>query len=247
MSLSKDFITLSFREYATLLGQDESMSILTDMFKKVTVAEEKPKEEEPKQKKKTTKNEDDNRRVKMITKTYSSLLEKELEAVHKTADKKEFDKLKQDLKDYLNNLSDTDYNAKKIDAHIKDFVASRFVVETKPTLEERVDRGELATTASSSNEITDVSLKELQQLEMVTTPTGKFQGVLYDCDNGRYVRGPPSDDEEELDEKTFNNQKYDVGRTTGRVYRIEYIGSSTDDYKHIFEGFVNVGKFKGMK
>ena len=64
-------------------------------------------------------------------------------------------------------------------------------------------------------------------------------GTYWDADNGRFVKGPESDDDEDFEEKTFEGTKYVVGEKTGRVYEARDTGD-------VFAGFIGVGKFKKL-
>ncbi len=266
MSLSKDFITASFTQYANLLGQEESMTLLTELFK-VNISDTasttssttaKPKkvtkaaksEDEPKKVTKAKaepKGESEHKNVKMITSANSTKLKTELEKMKiafSEENKKEFDKVKTELKEYLNQLTEDDFKAKKIENHIEDFVNLKHSSEPKLTLMERVDKGIAPEKFDPSLPVLDLTLQQLQNIEMVTQVGDKFDGVYYDLVDGRWVRGPIGEDDEDMDEFNHNGHQYDVGKNSGRVYRVEYIGNSKEDYKHIFEGFRNVGKFK---
>lgn len=92
-------------------------------------------------------------------------------------------------------------------------------------------------TVKSDSKIVDVTLLELQGIGMTATidPPGTF----WDADNGRFVKGPEADDDEDFDEKTFEGTNYVVGEKTGRVYEAREGGD-------VFAGFIGVGKFKKM-
>jgi hypothetical protein len=93
---------------------------------------------------------------------------------------------------------------------------------------------------SSAAAIQDVSLKELQEIEMIATPAGEATGVFWDADNGRWVRGPEADSDEDIVEQKFLGKTYMVGEKSGRVYE-------DTDNRDVFHGFVGVGKFRDMK
>lgn len=266
MSLSKDFITASFTQYANLLGQEESMTLLTELFKananisdtasttssttakpkKATKPKAEPKAEPNAKKEKA---ESEHKNVKMITSANSTKLKSELEKMNiafSEENKKEFDKVKTELREYLNQLTEDDFKAKKIENHIEDFVNLKHSSEPNLTLMERVDKGIAPQKFDPSLPVLDLTLQQLQNIELVTQVGDKFDGVLYDLVDGRWVRGPTGQDDEDMDEFNHNGNQYDVGKNSGRVYRVEYIGNSKEDYKHIFEGFRNVGKFKNI-
>jgi hypothetical protein len=93
---------------------------------------------------------------------------------------------------------------------------------------------------SDMTKVNILTLDELKKIEMLATPKGGPMGVYWDADDGRWVRGPEEDDDEDLTEKKFKGKTYAVGDNTGRVYE------TTDD-RDIFVGFAGVGAFREMK
>jgi hypothetical protein len=92
---------------------------------------------------------------------------------------------------------------------------------------------------SSAANIVELSPEELRGIKMTAEIDGK-PGTYWDADNGRFVKGPESDDDEDVVEVKFNGKDYVVGEKTGRVYE-----SNTDG--DVFAGFAGVGKFKAME
>jgi hypothetical protein len=90
---------------------------------------------------------------------------------------------------------------------------------------------------SSVEEPASLSLKDLQSITVVASvePTGTF----WDADKGRFVTGPDSEEDEDIEEITFDGKTYGVGEKSGRVYL------EVND-KDVFQGFIGVGKFHGM-
>jgi hypothetical protein len=90
---------------------------------------------------------------------------------------------------------------------------------------------------ADDKEIVTVDLTELQEIGITATvePTGTF----WDADNGRFVKGPEADDDEDFEETKFEGKNYVVGDKTGRVYEARDTGD-------VFAGFIGVGKFKKM-
>lgn len=93
---------------------------------------------------------------------------------------------------------------------------------------------------SNAANIHNLTLKELQGIEMLAVPEGGPMGVYWDADDGRWVRGPEQDDDEDLVEKKFKGKTYAIGETTGRIYE------TTDD-RDVFVGFAGVGAFHELK
>jgi hypothetical protein len=170
------------------------------------------------------------------------------------------DKLKKEFQQYVEDLTDDDFRAEGLADHMRAFAlfkapAQALTAEktTDPKLEKVVESDaeseaeaeaeaeaeseEETVTMASTGTVIDVTLKELQDIGMTATidPPGTF----WDADNGRFVKGPEADDDEDFDELTFENVKYVIGEKTGRVYEARDTGD-------VFAGFIGVGKFKKM-
>jgi hypothetical protein len=110
----------------------------------------------------------------------------------------------------------------------------------KKTLWEEMNEVKAPAPPSNAATIQDLTLEELQGIEMIATPEGGPIGVYWDADDGRWVRGPNQDDDEDLVEKKFKGKSYAIGETTGRIYE------TTDD-RDVFVGFAGVGAFREFK
>lgn len=112
--------------------------------------------------------------------------------------------------------------------------------EKKKTLFEEMNEVKAPAPPSNAANIHTLELDELQKIDMLATPEGGPVGVFWDADDGRWVRGPDQDDDEDLVEKKFKGKTYAIGETTGRVYE------TTDD-RDVFVGFAGVGAFRELK
>ena len=245
-----------FREMITVIGYDRAVEIVNSM--KSTTAEkpkaEKPKKEEPAEEKK--------KRIPRMSPTLTTQLKTELTKVglkYSEDDKKEFEKIKKEFVAFVDDLVDEDFTAKGLTDHMRDFANSKKPADEKPKTEEKPavkteekpkkaskktaekpKTTEPMSPPSSAAAIQDVSLKELQEIEMIATPAGEATGVFWDADNGRWVRGPEADSDEDIVEQKFLGKTYMVGEKSGRVYE-------DTDNRDVFHGFVGVGKFRDMK
>lgn len=112
--------------------------------------------------------------------------------------------------------------------------------EKKKTMWEEMNEVKAPPPPSNAANIHDLTLEELRAVKMLATPEGGPIGVYWDADDGRWVRGPEQDDDEDLVEKKFKGKTYAIGETTGRLYE------TTDD-RDIFVGFAGVGAFRELK
>jgi len=110
----------------------------------------------------------------------------------------------------------------------------------KKTLWEEMNEVKAPAPPSNAATIQNLTLDELRGIEMLATPEGGPMGVYWDADDGRWVRGPEQDDDEDLVEKKFKGKAYAIGETTGRIYE------TTDD-RDVFVGFAGVGAFRDLK
>jgi hypothetical protein len=231
-----------FREMITVIGIEKALEIVQSTKTKPAV-EEKPKKEEEKKK-----------RIPRMSPTLANQLKTEFGKAYPEDDKK----IKKEFVSYVDDLTEDDFTAKNLAEHMRDFVNTKKPKEEKPKeekpkeekpKEEKPKKSKKVTVTkevpkeieppSNAANITDVNLEDLQAIEMVMTPSGDFKGILWDCDNGRFVRGPEEEDED-VDPIMYEGKKYAVGVKTGRVYE-------DTDNRDIFQGFVGVGKFKTMK
>ena len=112
--------------------------------------------------------------------------------------------------------------------------------EKKKTMWEEMNEVKAPPPPSNAANIHDLTLEKLRAIDMLATPDGGPVGVYWDADDGRWVRGPEQDDDEDLIEKKFKGKTYAIGETTGRVYE------TTDD-RDVFVGFAGVGAFRDLK
>ena len=147
------------------------------------------------------------------------------------------DKLKKEFQQYVEDLADDDFRKESLSDHMRSFAKLKVPTEEEVTDDASEELEEETVTMVPTGRVVDVTLKELQSIEMTATidPPGTF----WDADNGRFVKGPESDDDEDFEEITFDNIKYVVGEKTGRVYEARDTGD-------VFAGFIGVGKFKKM-
>jgi len=96
----------------------------------------------------------------------------------------------------------------------------------------------ISRTPPLEGEAVEMTLGELQAIKMTAT-LYDIVGTYWDADNGRYVKGPDADSDEDCDVVAFEGKEYGVGEKTGRVYL------EVND-KDVFQGFIGVGKFKAM-
>lgn len=250
-----------FMEAAKVFGKTEAEKLLTKVFEnEKPTKEEKPKAEKPKTE--TTK------RISRMTPTLANQLKAELIKVGLTIsddDKKEFDKIKKEFVGHVDGLTDDDFTAKGLADHMRDFANLKKPApaekkeEDKPAPAEKKEekakpkKGKAAAAEKKEvNEVKSLSppsnaanihtleLEELQKIDMLAVPEGGTVGVYWDADDGRWVRGPDQDDDEDLVEKKFKGKTYAIGETTGRIYE------TTDD-RDVFVGFAGVGPFREFK
>lgn len=112
--------------------------------------------------------------------------------------------------------------------------------EKKKTMWEEMNEVKAPPPPSNAANIHALTLDELRAVKMLAAPEGGPVGVFWDADDGRWVRGPEEDDDEDLTEKKMNKKTYAVGDITGRVYE------TTDD-RDVFVGFAGVGAYRDLK
>jgi len=198
------------------------------------------------------------KRIKRFSPVMASQLKTALEGVKMEMS----DPLKKEFQQYIEDLTDDDFRKESMADHMRAFAKLKAPVEkaraekaAEDTSDEEVDNGagvgfHLMKKDDSDMEesdeevkmeptatVVDVTLKELQEISMTATidPPGTF----WDADNGRFVKGPDADDDEDFEETTFDGVKYVVGEKTGRIYEARDTGD-------VFAGFKGVGKFKKM-
>ena len=212
---------------------------LEKLEKKAPEPVPEPKKEEPKAEPK--KAEAKEKRIKRFSPVTASQLKTALEAVKVDMT----DKHKKEFQQYIEDLTDDDFRKEGFADHMRAFAKLK-----APTTTEEVDNGagvgfhlmkkteEVACAgAGGPPTVVDISLKDLQSIDM--TATVDPPGTFWDADNGRFVKGPEADDDEDFEEKKFEGVNYVVGEKTGRVYEARETGD-------VFAGFIGVGKFKKM-
>lgn len=250
-----------FREAAKALGQIACQKLMNDVFREEEV---KPKKAAPKKKEK----EEDgdaapaDARWTRWTKTYTDTFKKCLTDASVPCEEKDFDKLKKEFVKYLNDLTEEDYqkDTKSHPDRMKDFAALKAPKkeapkkeEAKPTTKAKAapkkktmweemnthePPKEPPSNAANIPEVKDI--EELQNNEFLVTIDGSPDGVFWDGKNGRFVRGPPAVDDEDLVEVTYKGTVYMVGEQSCRIYR-------ETDNRDEFMGYIGVGKFDDMK
>lgn len=246
-----------FIEAAKVFGKEKSKQMIETLTEtvKAETKETKPKKENSKPKK------ENSGRITRMTPTLANKLKAELVKVGITfsndekEEKKQFDKFKKEFTSYVEELTNDDFTAKPLDKHMEDFANSKKPVETTTTntapkkaekVEQKTEKAapkkestSIPSGPTNAANIHDVSLEELQAIEMIATPENGPIGVYWDADEGRWVRGPERDDDEDMTEKKFQGKTYAIGDKTGRVYEV------TDD-RDIFAGHIGVGAFKDL-
>jgi hypothetical protein len=173
------------------------------------------------------------KRIKRFSPVMATQLKTALEAVKVETT----DKLKKEFQQYVEDLTDDDFRKEGLADHMRAFAKLKAPEETEEAAEDESEAEPETTTLKSDSAVVDVTLKELQDIG--TTASVDPPGTFWDADNGRFVKGPDADDDEDFEEKTFDGKAYVVGEKTGRVYE-------ACDSGDIFAGFVGVGKFKKM-
>lgn len=195
------------------------------------------------------------KRIKRFSPVMAAQLKTALESVKLEMS----DALKKEFQQYVEDLTDDDFRKESLSDHMRAFAKLKVPAETARvakaaedssdedtgagiglhllSAKKESDSEEETVKAESTATVVDVTLKELQGIGMTATidPPGTF----WDADNGRFVKGPEPDDDEDFDEATFEGTKYVVGEKTGRVYEARDTGD-------VFAGFIGVGKFKKM-
>ena len=193
-----------------------------------------PAKEEPKKKEETKKETSKEKRIKRFSPVMTSQLKNALENVRLEMS----DKLKKEFQQYIEDLTDDDYKKDSLADHMRAFAKLNVPTEEENSDSEDADETEKTSGDMPTKVVQDVTLSELQKLEMVTPVDPK--GTFWDADNGRFVKGPDADDDEDFSEVEFEGKQYVVGDKTGRVYEsMNGVDVSTG-------GFIGVGKFKKM-
>jgi len=175
--------------------------------------------------KKEVKPEEKEKRIKRFSPVMATQLKTALSAV----DVEMTDSLKKEFTSYIEKLTEDDYRKDGLADHMRAFAQTK-----KPDgREQDTDDEEIA----EKQEVTSVTIEELSEISKIAPvdPPGTF----WDSDNGRFVKGPDADEDEDFEETEFNGKDYVVGEKTGRVYEARDSGD-------VFCGFKGVGQFKGI-
>ena len=225
---------------------DKEQKKLDKLLEKLPVKKEEPKKKESKKvepKKEEPKLEEvKEKRIKR----FSPVMASQLDVAFKAYNVVMTDKLKKEFQKYVEDLTDDNFRQEGLADHMRTFaklnapvhkVLEEKAAEDTSDGESCVSDVEDELVMNSNSKIVDITLKELQDIGMTATidPPGTF----WDADNGRFVKGPDADDDEDFEDVNFNSKKYVVGEKTGRVYEARDTGD-------VFAGFIGVGKFKEM-
>jgi hypothetical protein len=206
---------------------DKEQKKLDKLLEKMPVPKPEPKKSEPK------KPEVKEKRIKRFSPTMASQLKTVFEGLKVELT----DKLKKEFQQYVEDLTDDDYRNEGLSDHMRSFAKTKVHSETvrmQTAAEDTEPENEIVINSEST--VVDVTLTELQNITMTATVN---TGTFWDADNGRLVKGPESDDDEDFEEKVFEGTNYVVGEKTGRVYEARDTGD-------VFAGFIGVGRFKTM-
>jgi len=224
--------------------QTEKIEKEQKKLEKLLAAAPQPKKVEEK-KPEPKKVEEKEKRIKRFSPVMAAQLKTALEAVKVVMT----DKLKKSFQQFVEEMTDDDFRKEGLADHMRSFAKLQAAVEDtgagvgfhlmKP-IDESDSESECsmgAVVMGATATVVDVTLKELQGIGMTATidPTGTF----WDADNGRFVKGPEADDDEDFEDAKFEGKAYVVGEKTGRVYEARDSGD-------VFAGFIGVGKFKKM-
>lgn len=204
--------------------------------------------EKPKDDKKPAKKEQSADKEKRI-KRFSPVMTSQLKTALEGAGLEMNDKLKKEFQQFIEDLADDDYRSSGLADHMRAFAKLKSPVsEVAAPIEELDDESDSdeddkppamppSNVSGGGPDTKEISLKELQSISM-TAEVGTT-GQYWDADNGRFVKGPEHDDEEDFIEKKFEGKDYVIGEKTGRVYEARETGD-------VFAGFAGVGKFKAL-
>jgi hypothetical protein len=255
-----------FRDMITVIGYEKALEILTNAKPTTEKTKAAPKKETKVEEEK----DDKKKRIPRMSPTLAGQLKTELGNVglkYSEDDKKEFDKIKKEFVTYVDDLTDDDFTGKGLTDHMRDFAKSKNPVEKKTEdtkvekktedtkvvktdekpkkggkkKEETPKKAEALAPPSNAANIHTLSLEDLRGIDMLAVLDGpEHAGTYWDADNGRWVRGPDADFDEDMVETKFRGKSYMVGEKTGRVYE-------ETDNRDVFHGFVGVGQFREMK
>jgi hypothetical protein len=176
-------------------------------------------------------------KVEKRIKRFSSVMADALKATLERNSVEYTDKLKKEYLQYVEELAEDDYKKGSTKDHMDAFAKLKAPVEEEE-MRRAEEPDEEEDVVESADTTVKLTLPELQKINTIATlqPSGLF----WDADNGRNVEGPDADEDEDVDEVTFESKKYVVGAKTGRVYEVLESGDK-------FVGFFGVGAFRTMK
>ena len=220
---------------------------LEKLKKKAPETAPEPKKEEPKPapepKKEEPKKEEPEKKEKRI-KRFSPVMASQLKTALDGVKVEMTDKHKKEFQQYIEDLTDDDFRKEGFADHMRAFAKLKAPAEEVDNgagvglhLMKKAEEVPVQAGAGGPPTVVDVSLKDLQAIDM--TATVDPPGTFWDADSGRFVKGPEADDDEDFEEKKFEGVNYVVGEKTGRVYEARETGD-------VFAGFIGVGKFKKM-
>lgn len=164
-------------------------------------------------------------------KRFSPVMTSQLKAALDGAGVEMSDKMKKEFQQYIEDLSDDDYRSAGFADHMRAFAKKNAVVPDAPPTSAP------SNAAGGGPTVIDVGLDELRKIAM--TAEIDVPGTYWDADNGRFVKGPDTDEDEDVVESKFDGKDYVIGEKTGRVYEVRESGD-------VFAGFAGVGKFKRL-
>lgn len=233
-------IDLWTKKLATAKDADKQKEKIEKEQKKLAkLLEKMPEPKKVEEKKPEPKKEEKEKRIKR----FSPVMAAQLKTALETMKVEMTDKLKKEFQQYVEDLADDDFRKEGLADHMRAFAKLKAPVEiaaaedTEDEMDEESEEEPETVIVKSDSKIVDVTLKELQDISMTATidPPGTF----WDADNGRFVKGPEADDDEDFEDAKFDGKDYVVGEKTGRVYEARDSGD-------VFAGFIGVGKFKTM-
>ncbi len=183
--------------------------------KKTSDGETSPKEKAPKKKADTTAPKP-TLRLARVLKALKVKLDAEAAKKGVTTN----DEFYANYRKYINEMSDDEYaKHENKDDHMADYVT--------------LVKGDSNAAGGGPAPLVNKKVSELKNLK--ETGIGIFQEK-----NGTLVTGPAEDEDEDMEDASFNGEDYVLGTKTGRVYKVDPAGGPDT-----FCGFWGVGKFAG--
>ena len=146
------------------------------------------------------------------------------------------DKIKKEFVAYIEALDEETWRGNSLSDNMRHFAETK--APAPATAPAPTPANEVVQTVEIENTNPFVlTLNDLEKIDLLTPV--ETAGVFWDGDSGRFVTGPQEEEDEDMNETTFNKKMYVIGEKTGRVYEDE-------NGKDVFVGFKGIGKFKGM-